>query len=219
MCQFASFFIHESGNRWECADLRHHEITRDKLKLGDQDWFEVEWLENGTLTVRVCDRSDNTEQFYKDCILTWWKTQADCVQDLVKRTAKHGGNLDLRYTKITKLPECLTSIDGSLDLSGTPITKLPEGLTSIGGSLDLSGTQITKLPESLTSIGGSLDLSGTQITKLPESLTSIGGSLYLRGTLITNLPESLTSIGGSLYLSGTNITELPKSIRKEQVVW
>ena len=52
--------------------------------------------------------------------------------------------------------------NGDLDLRGTQITALPEGLT-VGGWLDLSGTQITALPEGLT-VGGGLYLRGTQIT-------------------------------------------------------
>ena len=118
-----------------------------------------------------------------------------------------GGYLDLSGTGITSLPEGLT-VGGNLDLRGTGITSLPEGLT-VGGSLYLSGTGITSLPEGLT-VGGYLDLSGTGITSLPEGLT-VGGSIYLRGTGITSLPEGLT-VGGSLYLSGTGITSLPEGL-------
>ena len=39
-------------------------------------------------------------------------------------------------------------IEGDLDLRGTGITALPEGL-QVGGSLDLSGTGITALPEGI----------------------------------------------------------------------
>ena len=110
------------------------------------------------------------------------------------------GNLDLRNTGITALPEGLT-VGGWLDLRGTGITALPEGLT-VGGSLYLRGTSITALPEGLT-VGGSLYLRGTSITALPEGLT-VGGSLDLSGTGITALPEGLT-VGGWLDLSGTGI--------------
>ena len=60
-------------------------------------------------------------------------------------------------------------IDGDLDLRGTGITALPEGLT-VGGALDLGGTGITALPEGLT-VGGSLYLRGTGITALPASIS------------------------------------------------
>ena len=39
-------------------------------------------------------------------------------------------------------------IDGDLDLRGTCITALPDGLT-VGGDLDLRGTGITALPASI----------------------------------------------------------------------
>ena len=77
---------------------------------------------------------------------------------------------------------------GNLDLRGTSITALPENLT-VGGVLDLSGTPITVLPENLT-VGGWLYLSGTQITALPENLT-VGGGLYLRNTPIFKIRNTL----------------------------
>jgi Leucine-rich repeat (LRR) protein len=123
-----------------------------------------------------------------------------------------GGGLYLSGTQITQLPDNLT-VGGWLDLSGTQITQLPEGLT-VGGWLDLSGTQITQLPEGLH-VGGWLDLSGTQITQLPDNLT-VGGGRYLSGTQITQLPDNLT-VGGELDLRGTQITQLPEGLSAEAV--
>ena len=99
-----------------------------------------------------------------------------CNNEIIEENGKIkiGGNLNLRETNITKLPENLT-VGGSLDLSGTNITKLPENLT-VGGWLNLRETNITKLPENLT-VGGSLYLSGTNITELPENLR-VNGSIY-----------------------------------------
>ena len=57
------------------------------------------------------------------------------------------GDLDLRGTKITSLPEGL-KVGGNLYLENTPITSLPEGL-KVGRHLDLEGTPITSLPEGL----------------------------------------------------------------------
>ena len=73
--------------------------------------------------------------------------------------------------------------NGNLDLRGTNITVLPDNLT-VGGNLDLSDTNITALPDNLT-VGGWLDLRGTNITALPDNLT-VGGNLDLIGTGITN---------------------------------
>ena len=92
--------------------------------------------------------------------------------------------------------------NGNLYLRGTNITALPDNL-AVGGWLDLSGTNITALPDNLT-VGGSLDLSDTKITALPDNLT-VGGGLYLSGTNITALPDNLT-VGGGLDLIGTGIT-------------
>ena len=128
------------------------------------------------------------------------------LDELKKRMDRHG-NLDLRGTSITVLPDNLT-VGGSLDLSGTPITALPDNLT-VGDSLDLYGTQITVLPDNLT-VGDVLDLRNTPITALPENLT-VGGGLYLSNTSITALPDNLT-VGDSLDLYGTQITVLPDNL-------
>jgi len=50
------------------------------------------------------------------------------------------GDLDLRSTRITRLPQGLT-VGGDLDLGGTPIAQLPQGL-QVGGDLDLGGTPL-----------------------------------------------------------------------------
>ena len=119
-----------------------------------------------------------------------------------------GGNLDLRGTSITALPEGLI-VGGHLDLRETGITALPEGLT-VGGALDLEGcASVTSLPEGLT-VGCYLDLRGTSITALPEGLT-VGRTIYLCGMSITALPEGLT-VGGNLDLRGTSITALPEGL-------
>ena len=54
---------------------------------------------------------------------------------------RNNGDLDLRNTQITALPDNLT-VDGGLYLSNTQITALPDNLT-VGGGLYLSNTQIT----------------------------------------------------------------------------
>ena len=84
---------------------------------------------------------------------------------------------------LEKAKEMMDQNNGNLDLRGTGITALPDNLTVCGG-LDLSGTGITALPDNLT-VGGWLDLSGTGITELTDNLT-VGSNLYLRGTEITN---------------------------------
>ena len=63
----------------------------------------------------------------------------------------------MNYT-LEQLKEMMDENGGDLDLRGTSITSLPEGLT-VGGWLYLRGTSITSLPVGLT-VGGYLDLSG-----------------------------------------------------------
>ena len=80
------------------------------------------------------------------------------------------------------LKKALKMVDkyGNLDLRGTQITTLPENLT-VGGGLDLSGTQITTLPESLT-VGGWINLSGTQIThKKASKVKKLQNGAYVEG--------------------------------------
>ena len=69
------------------------------------------------------------------------KIKGDLTLEQIERFADDEGNLDLRGTGITSLPDGLT-VSGSLDLRGTGITSLPDGLT-VGGWLDLSDTGIT----------------------------------------------------------------------------
>ena len=129
------------------------------------------------------------------------------IEQLEQMMRENGGDLDLRGTKITSLPDNLT-VGGNLYLYGTPITKLPDNLT-VGGSLYLSRTKITSLPDNLT-VGGSLWLNNTQITSLPDNL-AVGGSLWLNNTQITSLPDNLT-VGGNLDLRDTQITSLPDNL-------
>ena len=121
----------------------------------------------------------------------------------------YNGNLDLRGTDITSLPDGFV-VDGSLYLENcTGITSLPDGL-AVGGSLYMRDTGITSLPDGLT-VGGTIDLENcTGITSLPDDLI-VGGDLYLHNSGITSLPEGLT-VGRYLDLSGTDITSLPDGL-------
>lgn len=130
--------------------------------------------------------------------------------EIIDGSPYYNGDLDLRGTGITSLPDGLV-IDGGLDLEKcTGITSLPEGLV-VGGNLDLYGTGITSLPEGLA-VGGSLYLENcTGITSLPDGL-AVGGILDLRGSGITSLPDGLT-VGGNIDLENcTEITSLPNGL-------
>lgn len=145
------------------------------------------------------------------------ETITEQVEKFYKETGKkieikdgkpyRGGNLDLRGTAITSLPNNLV-VGGSLNLYNTAITSLPDNLV-VSGNLDLRGTAITSLPDNLV-VGGSLYLYSTAITSLPDNLV-VGGYLDLRETAITSLPDNLV-VGGSLYLCDTAITSLPDNL-------
>ena len=99
---------------------------------------------------------------------------------------------------------------GDLDLRNTPITSLPQDL-KVGGNLYLYNTKITSLPQGLT-VGGDLNLMGTKITSLPQGL-KVGGNLNLYNTKITSLPQDLI-VGGNLDLEKTPIS---KKYSEEQI--
>ena len=129
------------------------------------------------------------------------------MEEAKRLMQENDGNLDLRETKVTELPDNLT-VRGWLDLSGTGITTLPNNLT-VKNYLDLRYTKITELPNDLT-VGG-LELSGTGIRNLPDNLT-VGGGLDISDTGIADLPNNLTVAVG-LDLTGTDIATLPDNLK------
>ena len=82
------------------------------------------------------------------------------IEELEQMMREYEGNLDLRYSNVTSLPDNL-KVSGYLDLEGTPITSLPDNLT-VGGSLYIRGTKITSLPDNLT-VGGEIISDGGKI--------------------------------------------------------
>lgn len=64
--------------------------------------------------------------------------QKPTLEELRKIMEENGGNLDLRDTAITTLPDNLT-VRGSLDIDGTKITALPDNLT-VDGYIFIFGT-------------------------------------------------------------------------------
>jgi hypothetical protein len=96
---------------------------------------------------------------------------ADEIFEIIKAAMPIQGDLSLRSTQVTHLPDGL-QVGGWLDLVNTQITHLPDGL-KVGGYLDLADTTITRLPDGLV-VGEWLDLSGTKITTLPADLKVSG---------------------------------------------
>lgn len=157
-------------------------------------------------------------------------------------------SLDLWGARVRKLPENMNYFKGTLNLRATKIRKLPANLT-VGGNLDVSFTSLEELPKNLkvgntlhisdcrlldNTIGlktknlsfefspikslpfalelrGSLDLSNSKIEHLPDNMR-IGGDLILRYCEnIKSLPKGLY-IGGRLDIKGSGIKALPDDI-------
>ena len=98
---------------------------------------------------------------------------------------RHEGDLVLRYSNITKLPNDLYVKGGLFLFNSKQITKLPDKL-HVGGGLDIRGcNQITELPNNLH-VGGDLYIKGTPLSKkysheeIREMITSKGGTLIGR---------------------------------------
>ena len=72
------------------------------------------------------------------------------------------------------------NVKGDLDLRFSSITSLPEGL-EVGDDLYLHYSKITSLPEGLI-VRGNLYLSSSNITLLPKGL-KVGRNIYLSETL------------------------------------
>jgi hypothetical protein len=137
------------------------------------------------------------------------------LQKKVQEYIKNGsvGDLDLRDTPITSLPEGL-KVGGNLYLSDTSITSLPKGLI-VGNYLDLYNTRrLNSLPEGLK-VRGDLNLSKSSITSLPEGLV-VSGDLSLYKSNITKLPRNLT-VGGNLDFEDTILSQKAEYHTKEQL--
>lgn len=97
------------------------------------------------------------------------------------------GNLDLKYSNISKLPENLT-VTGSLNIRNTKITELPKSLKVID-SLEIKETQISKLPDNLKlRYYLSIDYC-KNIKQLPDNLTV--PALWMYDTAIREIPNNL----------------------------
>jgi len=115
---------------------------------------------------------------------------------------RYEGDLNLSYSKITKLPNDLY-IDGWLNLGlCKQLTKLPDKLYA-STVIYLKGcTQLTKLPDYLY-VGTNLYLEQTNIEEFPNNLY-VGGDLYINNTPLerkyTNkqIRDIVTSTGGKI---------------------
>jgi len=100
--------------------------------------------------------------------------------------------------------------EGDLDLRGTPLTKLPDNLTKVDEVLNIIESNIEDL-NNLEYVGEYLFTSKSKLRSLPPKLTRIGRGLSLTGCPIDNI-DNLKYVGGNLLINGTKIDELPKGL-------
>ena len=108
-------------------------------------------------------------------------------EPLTKEELKFEGDLDLRRSNITSLPEGL-KVDGYLNLSFCPnLTSLPKGLV-VGEKLSLMYSKIESLPEGLK-VGDYLNLSDCKkLTSLPKGL-KVGSLLNITDSTLTKYTD------------------------------
>ncbi|PHM06637.1 GTPase [Nostoc sp. 'Peltigera malacea cyanobiont' DB3992] len=126
--------------------------------------------------------------------------------------------LDLRYNKITTLPETLAYLQNltTLDLGNNQIMMLPQMLTRLQNltTLDLRNNKITTLPQTLTRLQNLtwLFLGNNQIKILPEALAHLQNLIWLdlNNNQIKILPEAIVRLQNLIALDlGTNPIEKP----------
>ena len=112
------------------------------------------------------------------------KNYSIAIQKQIQQYIKDGskGNLDLRDTPITSLPDNL-KVRGSLFIENTKLTSLPDNL-QVAVSLFSSYTPITSLPNNLK-VGGDLDLRYTPLSEkyskeeIRKMVPGVKGNIYL----------------------------------------
>jgi len=111
--------------------------------------------------------------------------------ELIKKIENHPDGIQYRY-------------EGDLVLRHTNITKLPNNLY-VDGVLDLYGCKrLTKLPDNLY-VGGYFSIEETNIEELPDNLY-VDHNLYLDNTNIANIPNNLY-VGKNLFIKDTPLAK------------
>lgn len=131
-------------------------------------------------------------------------TLAECQ----KLMAENNGNLDLRRTDITELPDGLV-VEGDLELTNRQdFTKLPDNLT-VEGELSICGSGIKKLPKNLI-VKGVFNMTYTGITEIPDDCF-LGGDVYTGSSLLKELPSNFI-FHESLYLGDTYVKKFSDNL-------
>ena len=117
-------------------------------------------------------------------------------------------SLDLWGARVRKLPENMNYFKGTLNLRATKIRKLPANLT-VGGNLDVSFTSLEELPKNLK-VGNTLHISDCRL--LDNTIGLKTKNLSFEFSPIKSLPFAL-ELRGSLDLSNSKIEHLPDNMR------
>ena len=117
-------------------------------------------------------------------------------------------------TTFDKLPKVM-GFKGDLILKDTAITKLPEGFNEVYGRLSISKTNITELPDNLVVHDG-LDLNDTLIKELPEDLI-VGYGLYLRDTKLKDY-SNLHKVCSRFEVTEEKYNEIKDTLAKHSKV-
>ena len=129
------------------------------------------------------------------------------------------GDLNLRHSTLTHLPNWLTKVGGELHISYAMIEDISDPLfikrgiyavnsnlkefkrTQVDGQLVLDYTKITKLPDNLI-VRGFLSVEGIQFEKIPIGL-QIHGHLLISGSNLEQFSDKelhkMYKIGGTIY--------------------
>ena len=102
------------------------------------------------------------------------------IFNFLEEKGEHNAPFEWKLINNIPLTKEELNVKGDLDLRFSSITSLPEGL-EVGDDLYLHYSKITSLPEGLI-VRGNLYLSSSNITLLPKGL-KVGRNLYLSETL------------------------------------
>ena len=134
-----------------------HAIIHDMLRVSAK----------GEIMLVIC-KNHPGEKSYKiekirNVYFCYPKTEAEYLELLWIHNGNNiQGNLDLKYTNKTELPDNLT-VEGNFNLFGSKIKELPTNLT-VGGYLDINYTKIKVLPDNFR-VEGYLNLGASDIPK------------------------------------------------------
>ncbi|KAG1347785.1 putative disease resistance RPP13-like protein 1 [Cocos nucifera] len=131
--------------------------------------------------------------------------------------------VDMSYSKIQRLPDCLGNLIHLryLNISQTKISVIPETIGNLRNlqRLDMSSTEISMIPESIGNLTNlrTLDIFRTKISVIPESIGNLRNLQFLEMCWCSNLsrlPNSIVNLHNlrSLNLFATKVVGMPAGL-------